>query len=82
MEHRMFCHITRNWRAKPLIDCMTIIALIRTSSTKEGLVIRAEIDPGVHETGITVTDEQLASINIERCSFHGDWNYSIMPSKI
>lgn len=80
IEHRMFCHVTQNWRAKPLIDYMTIVALISSTSTKQGLVIRADIDPAVYETGKTVSDAQLAAINLERHSFHGDWNYSIKPT--
>jgi len=77
IEHRMFCHVTQNWRAQPLLDYVTIIKLISNTGTSRGLSIQAEIDPAFYETGKEVSDEALAAINIERCDFHGDWNYSI-----
>jgi hypothetical protein len=79
IEHRMFCHVTANWRAQPLLDYVTIIKLISHSGTSRGLSIQAEIDSAVYETGKEVSDEALAAINIERCDFHGDWNYAIKP---
>jgi hypothetical protein len=82
IEHRMFCHVTQNWRAKPLIDYLTIVALISSTGTQQGLVIRADIDPTMYETGKIVSDAQLDAINIERCAFHGDWNYSLKPASL
>jgi len=79
IEHRMFCHVTANWRAHPLTDYVTIIKLISNTSTSQGLSIQAEIDPATYETGKEVSDEDLAAINIQRCDFHGDWNYSLSP---
>jgi hypothetical protein len=77
IEHRMFCHITANWRAHPLIDYVTIIELISNAGTSKGLSIQAEIDSTMYETGKEVSDEELAAINIQRCDFHGDWNYAL-----
>jgi len=79
IEHRMFCHVTANWRAHPLIDYVTIIELISNAGTSKGLSIQAEIDSAMYETGKEVSDEELAAINIQRCDFHGDWNYSLQP---
>jgi len=79
IEHRMFCHITANWRAHPLIDYVTIVELISNAGTSKGLSIQAEIDSAMYETGKEVSDEELAAINIQRCDFHGDWNYALKP---
>jgi len=79
IEHRMFCHITQNWRGKPLVSHDIIINLIASTATKSGLKIRAELDRGSYPTGVAVADEELASVNLKRASFHGDWNYAIRP---
>lgn len=79
IEHRMFCHVTANWRAQPLLDYVTIIQLISNSGTSRGLALQAEIDAAFYETGKEVSDAELAAIHLERCEFHGDWNYSIKP---
>jgi hypothetical protein len=81
IEHRMFCHITQNWRGRPLVSHDVIINLIANTATDQGLTIRAELDPGSYPTGIKVTDEQLATVNITPDAFHGEWNYSIQPGK-
>jgi hypothetical protein len=79
IEHRMFCHITENWRGRPLISRAVIVNLIGHTTTGKGLRIRAELDEGEYETGLEVTDEQLARINILKDRFHGEWNYTIHP---
>jgi hypothetical protein len=79
IEHRMFCHITENWRGRPLRSLGVIVNLIGSTGTKAGLRIRAELDPNPYEVGIKVSDEQLAALSIERDAFHGDWNYTISP---
>jgi Rhodopirellula transposase DDE domain len=79
IEHRMFCHITQNWRGQPLISHEVIIKLIAGTSTKTGLRIRAELDRGLYPTGVAVPDEQMAAINLKRADFHGEWNYAIYP---
>lgn len=76
IEHRMFCHITENWRARPLIDHLTVVNLISHAGTSKGLTIQAELDESQYETGKTVSDEQMAKLRITRCAFHGEWNYS------
>jgi hypothetical protein len=82
IEHRMFCHITENWRGKPLISHDVIINLIAATVTKSGLEIRAELDQGSYPTGVAVADDELASVNLKRASFHGEWNYAIRPKRL
>jgi hypothetical protein len=78
IEHRMFCHITRNWRGRPLVSHETIVSLIANTTTERGLKIRARLDRRSYPKGIVVTDEQLATLRIRRAAFHGDWNYTIL----
>lgn len=81
IEHRMFSHITRNWRGRPLVSHEVIIQLIANTTTKTGLKIRAGLDTGNYPTGISVTDEELAALNLKRANFHGEWNYKLLPSR-
>jgi len=80
IEHRMFCHITRNWRAQPLVTRQAVVELIGHTTTKTGLRIRAELDTNQYPKGVKITDEELAAVRLRRASFHGDWNYTITPS--
>ena len=82
IEHRMFCHITQNWRGRPLISRETVINLIGNTKTAAGLTIRAEIDEKKYKPGIDVSDEEFRSINMETENFHGEWNYKIIPRKV
>jgi hypothetical protein len=79
IEHRMFCFITNNWRGRPLTSVQTIVQLISNTTTEAGLVVRAALDNTEYETGIKVSDEQLARLRLKRSEFHGDWNYTIRP---
>jgi hypothetical protein len=79
IEHQMFSFISKNWRGKPLDSIGTIVNLIANTTTKNGLQIRAEIDKSEYEKGIKISDEEMASLNIERENFHGEWNYKISP---
>ena len=76
----MFCRITRNWRGRPLVSHEVIVNLIGNTATTQGLKIKAKIDTGIYPTGIKVTDEELATVNIKPPQFHGDWNYTIAPT--
>jgi len=80
IEHRMFCHITQNWRGRPLVSHEVIIQLIANTRTTTGLKIRAELDSGRYPTGIKVSDEEFAALKIKRAKFHGDWNYALLPA--
>jgi hypothetical protein len=79
IEHRMFCHITKNWRGRPLASRAIVVSLIGNTRTREGLQIRAELDTNQYATGIKVSDEEFAAIRVEEASFHGEWNYTIVP---
>lgn len=81
IEHRMFSYISMNWRGRPLTSLETIVNLIANTTTKKGLKVDAEIDTSEYPTGVKISDEQLKSINMEKASFHGEWNYSIYPKK-
>ena len=82
IEHRMFSHISMNWRGKPLTSHEIIINLIANTTTQKGLKIQAEIDTGLYRKGIKVTNREIANVNVKKAGFHGEWNYTIMPSKL
>jgi hypothetical protein len=79
IEHRMFCHITHNWRGRPLLSRETVVNLIGSVTTAQGLRVRAALDDNTYAAGIKVSDEELAAVLIERDDFHGEWNYRIRP---
>jgi hypothetical protein len=81
IEHRMFSHITQNWRGRPLVSHEVIVQLIGHTRTAAGLKIRAELDAGLYPTGIKVTDSELDALNLKRADFHGDWNYTLLPKR-
>ena len=79
IEHRMFSQISKNWRAKSLETLEVIVNLIASTTTNSGLHIECGIDFGTYETGIKVSDEELANVNIVQNEFCGTWNYIIYP---
>jgi hypothetical protein len=79
IEHRMFCHITENWRGRPLVSREVVVNLIGNTKTEKGLSIRSELDDGSYPTGRKVTDEQMKSLSIKKDKFHGEWNYTVLP---
>lgn len=79
IEHRLFSFISQNWRGKPLVSHQVIVNLIAATTTRNGLRVRAEVDPGTYPKGVKVSDEEVAAIRIERDAFHGEWNYTILP---
>lgn len=81
IEHRLFSYITSNWRGQPLVSLEAIVNLIASTTTKTGLIVQAALDNNVYETGIKVSDEELACLRITPCDFHGEWNYIIAPRK-
>ena len=82
IEHRMFCHITENWRGRPLINHEVIVNLIGNTTTAAGLTIQAELDNNRYPTGIAVSDEDFRAVNLTPAKFHGkDWNYAIKPQQ-
>src|SRR5688572_20821229 len=79
IEHRLFSYITQNWRGKPLVSYAAIVSLIAATTTRSGLTVRCELDDRTYPTGRKVTDAELASVNLDRDAFHGEWNYRIRP---
>lgn len=80
IEHRMFNHITMNWRGRPLTSFETVVETIANTRTSTGLEIQAELDPQTYERGIKVSDDEMQALHITRHPFHGEWNYTIRPS--
>jgi hypothetical protein len=81
IEHRLFTHITHNWRGRPLVNAEVIVDLIASTSTTTGLIVKAALDTNHYETGVKVSDEKLAKVHLTKAEFHGEWNYSIAPRK-
>ena len=81
IEHRMFSHITENWRGRPLVSHEVIVNLIANTKTRTGLRIRAELDRRNYPTGIKITDTELNALNLKHAAFHGDWNYALLPQR-
>jgi Rhodopirellula transposase DDE domain len=79
IEHRMFSFITKNWRGKPLRSRAIVVNLIGNTTTTTGLRIRAELDTNAYRLGIKISDAELAGVRLEKASFHGEWNYTIVP---
>ena len=79
IEHRLFSSITSNWRGEPLISYAVIVSLIGKTATETGLVVHSELDTNLYPTGVSVSDEVIKALNILRDTFHGDWNYTMMP---
>ena len=81
VEHRLFSQITENWRGRPLVSRAVVVNLIASTKTSTGLKVSAALDEGKYPTGIQVSQEQLHSILIEHDTFHGEWNYQILPAQ-
>jgi len=80
IEHRLFSFISKNWRGKPLISLAVIVNLIGATTTSTGLTVKCVVDHNEYAKGISVSDEDLAKVNLLKDDFHGEWNYSILPS--
>ena len=81
IEHRMFCHITQNWRGQPLVSHEVIVSLISQTTTVQGLKVHAELDTANYQTGRTVSTKEFTELNLMRHSFHGEWNYALTPNR-
>lgn len=79
IEHRLFCHITQNWRGRPLTDRLAVVELIGATTTKTGLKVECAIDDSTYEKGVKVSDAEMAGIHITGDQFHPEWNYTIKP---
>lgn len=79
IEHRLFSHITMNWKGIPLGDYETVVQLIGAVKTKGGLKVKARLDLNEYEKGKMVTDKEIGKVNIKGHKFHPEWNYTIKP---
>jgi hypothetical protein len=83
IEHRLFSHISMNWRGRPLISHEVIVQTIAATTTRTGLAVHAELDAGIYPTGIKITDETMEALTqsgaLTRHAWHPDWNYTLNP---
>ena len=79
IEHRLFCHITANWRGKPLTTFETIVDRIGSTRTAAGLRVKAQLDTRAYPTGVPVTTAQMDTLTLVPDTFHGEWNYELLP---
>jgi transposase len=80
VEHRLFSHITMNWRGRPLTSHDVVINSIAATTTRTGLTVQARLDAGTYPTGVKVSNAQMAALPVSRHPFHGDWNYTLHPA--
>jgi len=83
VEHRLFSHITMNWRGRPLSSHEVVVQTIAATTTRTGLKVKAVLDEGTYPTGLRITDRQMRELlrrHITRHQFHGDWNYDVHPT--
>jgi transposase len=81
IEHRLFAHISMNWRGRPLTSHEVVVELIGATTTRSGLVVHAERDTSTYPKGVKVTDQDFAKVRLEPHDFHGEWNYTIRPPR-
>jgi hypothetical protein len=81
IEHRVFCHISRTWRGRPLESYQIVVTLIGATRTQSGLEVHATLDERRYKKGIKISKAQFRTLNIVPCKFHGDWNYTIKPRR-
>jgi hypothetical protein len=79
IEHRLFCHITQNWRGRPLVSQEAVVKLIGATTTQGGLKVRVKLDRRQYHKGETVTKAEMAMLNLKQDTFHGEWNYTLVP---
>jgi transposase len=82
IEHRLFSFISMNWRGKPLLTYQVIVSLIAATTTEAGLKVKAELDSETYPSGTKVSDTAVKKLHLKRAQFHGDWNYTLAPTKV
>ncbi|MDH6115619.1 hypothetical protein P3T36_007826 [Kitasatospora sp. MAP12-15] len=81
IEHRLFSHITMNWRGRPLTSHEVVVNTIAATTTRTGLKVLAELDPGTYPTGVRVSDAQLQALPLHGHDWHSNWNYTVLPQE-
>ena len=79
VEHRLWSHVSMNWKGHPLTSHEVIVDLIAATTTRTGLKVKAGLDQSYYPRGIKITDKQLTAVPLRRHDFHGEWNYTILP---
>ena len=79
IEHRLFSHITMNWRGRPLTSHQVIVSAIAATTTRAGLTVAARLDQGRYPRGIKISDAVMAALPLTRHDWHGEWNYTLAP---
>jgi DNA-binding phage protein len=79
IEHRLFAHISMNWRGRPLVSHEVIVDLISATTTRSGLQVQAELDTGTYPTKVKVSEAEMAALHLTPHEFHGEWNYTLSP---
>jgi hypothetical protein len=82
IEHRLFCHITQNWRGRPLVSYATIVNLIGSTHNATGLRVRARLDRKGYPIGGKVSNTEIKQLELKKSKFHGEWNYELLPRKL
>lgn len=82
IEHRLFCHITQNWRGRPLVSYATVVNLIGSTHTATGLRVRARLDSKHYPTGGKTSNAEFKRLSLKKSKFHGEWNYELSPRKL
>jgi len=82
IEHRLFCHITQNWRGKPLRTFETIVDLIGNTRTKAGLRVKAKLDTSKYSTGVKIKKGEMSQLALRPHTFRGEWNYTLQPREL
>ncbi len=80
VEHRLFSHITQNWRGRSLVSHEVVVNLIANTTTTAGLTVQCQLDTNKYPTGVKVSDAELNAVRLLRSKFHGDWNYAVYSS--
>jgi hypothetical protein len=81
IEHRLFSHITMNWRGRPLSSHEVIVNSIAATTTRTGLTVAADLDTDTYDTGVRISDQQMAALPLTRHEWHGDWNYTLCATR-
>jgi len=79
IEHRLFAHIAMNWRGRPLTSHQVVVNSIAATTTRTGLTVHAELDPGSYPAGVQVSKAQADALPLTRHDWHGEWNYTLRP---
>jgi hypothetical protein len=82
IEHRLFAHITMNWRGRPLTSHQVIVSTIAATTTATGLRVHAELDDAPYPQGVKISDQQMDALPLQRHHWHGDWNYTLHPAPL